>query len=114
MRNWDSAEHQAHGQKLPDARPLGWMAAWSPTRHATRSPCSCAASGRDEKLVEERNETMAEDDAAFVRGAAGVVATDLPASRKSVSDIWLDVCGDTHVGNFGTHGSPERKPGSSL
>jgi uncharacterized protein (DUF2252 family) len=51
---------------------------------------------------------MAEDDPTFLRGAAGVMARDLAASRSDVTGVWVDVCGDAHLGNFGTYGSPER------
>lgn len=37
------------------------------------------------------------------------MAADLGASRSQVSGLWVDVCGDAHIGNFGTYGSPERQ-----
>jgi len=102
-------EHRAYGRELRKTSPPAWMASWEPDR--SRDPLAVlerAALGRDPELVDERNNAMAKDDPAFFRGAAGVMASDLRTSRQETSDIWLDVCGDAHVGNFGTYGSPER------
>jgi uncharacterized protein (DUF2252 family) len=102
-------EHRAAGARLRDARPPGRLASWRPA--AKRKPLVVlkrAAEGRDPKLVRERNTDMAKDDPTFFRGAAGVMADDLAATRSTVTGLWVDVCGDAHLGNFGTYGSPER------
>jgi uncharacterized protein (DUF2252 family) len=102
-------EHRAAGARLREARPAGWLASWRPARK--RDPLAvlkCAAEGRDPKLVRKRNEDIAEDDPTFLRGAAGVMADDLAASRSGVTGLWVDVCGDAHLGDFGTYGSPKR------
>jgi uncharacterized protein (DUF2252 family) len=109
MKQSADDEHRAYGKELRKTRPPDWMASWKPD--PSREPLAVlerAAVGRDPELVDERNKTMAEDDPEFFRGAAGVMASDLRTSRRETSDIWLDVCGDAHMGNFGTYGSPER------
>jgi uncharacterized protein (DUF2252 family) len=100
----------ASGMQLLVDRPPTWMAEWRPPRD--RDPMYVlrrAAAGRDKDLVRRRNKEMAKDDPAFFRGAAGVMAADLAASRSSGSGLWVDICGDAHIGNFGTYGSPERQ-----
>jgi uncharacterized protein (DUF2252 family) len=100
----------AAGKQLRDDRPPTWMAEWEP--RPDRDPIGVlkrAATGRDTDLVKRRNKEMAEDDPAFFRGAAGVMAADLGATRSRASGLWLDICGDAHIGNFGTYGSPERQ-----
>jgi uncharacterized protein (DUF2252 family) len=100
----------ASGKQLRDDRSPTWMAEWEPP--PDRDPMGVlerAAEGRDEDLVRKRNKEMAKDDPAFLRGAAGVMAADLAASRSQVSGLWVDICGDAHIGNFGTYGSPERQ-----
>ena len=104
-------EYRAQGKTLREARPPDWLAGWRPRRK--RKPLLVlkrAAAGRDPKLVAKRNEDMAEDDPTFFRGAAGVMARDLAGSRSDVTGLWVDVCGDAHLGNFGVYGSPERHP----
>lgn len=100
----------ASGKQLRDDRPPTWMAEWEPS--PDRDPMGVlerAAEGRDKDLVKKRNKEMTKDDPGFFRGAAGVMAADLAASRSQVSGLWVDICGDAHIGNFGTYGSPERQ-----
>jgi uncharacterized protein (DUF2252 family) len=100
----------ASGKQLRDDRPPSWMAEWEPP--LDRDPLGVlerAAEGRDKGLVKKRNKEMTKDDPEFFRGAAGVMAADLAASRSQVSGVWVDICGDAHIGNFGTYGSPERQ-----
>jgi uncharacterized protein (DUF2252 family) len=109
MHASSSDEHRGAGARLREARPPGWLASWQPA--GKRKPLAVlkrAAEGRDPKLVRKRNEDMAEDDPTFFRGAAGLMASDLAASRSAVTGLCVDVCGDAHLGNFGTYGSPER------
>lgn len=92
------------------SRPFTWLATWEPP--SDRDPMAVlekAAVGRDPKLVERRNEEMAEGDvSAFFRGAAGVMAADLGADRTRTTGLVVELCGDAHLGNFGMYGSPER------
>src|SRR5262245_62298300 len=44
---------------------------------------------------------------AFFRGAAAIMAGDLAGTPRS--GLVTQVCGDTHLSNFGVFGSPERR-----
>ena len=44
----------------------------------------------------------------FLRGAASVQASDLAAGPRS--DLWVELCGDAHLGNFRWFNGPDRKP----
>ncbi|MFC4613196.1 DUF2252 domain-containing protein [Cellulomonas algicola] len=57
-------------------------------------------------LVPVRYGRMAESPFAYLRGSAVVMAADLGASADS--GLGVQLCGDAHVANFGTYGSPER------
>jgi len=43
----------------------------------------------------------------FLRGAAAVMADDL--ARGSSTDLWVELCGDAHLGNFRLYLSPDRR-----
>ena len=58
------------------------------------------------KLVPIRYGRMLSSAFAFYRGGALIMATDL--SRTPNSSIRTQLCGDAHLSNFGTFGSPER------
>lgn len=58
-------------------------------------------------LVPLRYGRMAESPFAFYRGSAVVMAADLGAT--SSTGLTVQLCGDAHVANFGTYGSPERR-----
>jgi uncharacterized protein (DUF2252 family) len=97
------------GAKLRAAKPPGWLSDWK--RPADRDPLRVldrAAAGRDRDLVDRRNKEMGKDAPTFLRGAAGVMADDLAKTVGDTTGIWLDICGDAHLGNFGMYGSPER------
>jgi uncharacterized protein (DUF2252 family) len=64
------------------------------------------AATRDPKLVPIRYGRMLSSALAFYRGGALIMATDL--SRTPNSSIRTQLCGDAHLSNFGTFGSPER------
>jgi hypothetical protein len=85
----------SHGEWSPDAAgrdPLGILA----LQGLTRVP----------ELVPIRYERMAENDFAFYRGAAAVMAADLaPMARTGLT---VQLCGDAHLVNFGGFASPER------
>jgi len=58
------------------------------------------------ELVPVRYGRMLASPFAFFRGAAVVMARDLASSPRSGLEVQL--CGDAHLLNFGTFGSPER------
>ena len=61
---------------------------------------------RAPELVPIRYGRMLSSAFAFYRGGALIMATDL--SRTPNSGIRTQLCGDAHLSNFGTFGSPER------
>ena len=64
------------------------------------------AATRAPELVPIRYGRMLASAFAFFRGGALIMATDL--SRTPNSGIRTQLCGDAHLSNFGTFGSPER------
>jgi uncharacterized protein (DUF2252 family) len=43
----------------------------------------------------------------FFRGAAAVMASDLAAGSRT--DLWVELCGDAHLGNFRWYHAPDRR-----
>ncbi|MFE5297200.1 DUF2252 domain-containing protein [Streptomyces sp. NPDC056632] len=58
------------------------------------------------ELVPIRYGRMAVSPFSFLRGAAGVMAADLAATRST--GLTVQLCGDAHLLNFGVYASPER------
>ena len=58
-------------------------------------------------LVPTRHGRMAESSFAFYRGAAKIMASDLAGTPATGLNAQL--CGDAHLANFGTYGSPDRR-----
>jgi len=58
-------------------------------------------------LIPVRHKRMAESALAYYRATAGVMAGDL--AHTPTSGITVQLCGDAHLGNFGTYASPERR-----
>ena len=59
------------------------------------------------ELVPIRHARMAASPFAFFRGGAAVMAADL--ARTPVSGLYVQLCGDAHLSNFGMFASPERR-----
>jgi uncharacterized protein (DUF2252 family) len=89
--------------------PPTWLREWTPPadRDAARE-LARAEEGRAPEFVRQRKEDMSRDAPTFLRGAAGVMAADLAATRGETTGIEIEICGDAHLGNFGMYGSPER------
>src|SRR4051812_3130403 len=64
------------------------------------------ATTRVAELVPIRYGRMLTSPFAFFRGAALIMASDLAATPRS--GLTVQACGDAHMSNFGTFGSPER------
>ncbi|MEM9513192.1 MAG: DUF2252 domain-containing protein, partial [Cyanobacteria bacterium P01_E01_bin.48] len=45
----------------------------------------------------------------FLRGAAAVMASDLAVGARTETDLWVELCGDAHLGNFRWYKSPDRE-----
>ncbi len=61
---------------------------------------------RVQELVPIRYGRMSLSPFAFLRGSAGVMASDL--AKTPVSGIQVQICGDAHLSNFGFFATPER------
>ncbi|MBX3417240.1 MAG: DUF2252 domain-containing protein [Pirellulaceae bacterium] len=63
--------------------------------------------GRVEELIPLRFGRMSLSPFTYLRGAAAVQASDLASGPRT--DLWVELCGDAHLGNFRWFLSPERK-----
>jgi uncharacterized protein (DUF2252 family) len=63
--------------------------------------------GRLPSLIPIRHQRMLKSPFAFYRGAAALMAHDL--ARLPHSGIFVQLCGDAHLANFGLFASPERR-----
>src|SRR3954452_6510524 len=98
------------GRALRRERAPDWMRDWQPgDDRDPKALLDHAAVGRDLALVKRRNDAMAESAPNFLRGAAGVMASDLAPALARTTGIRFEICGDAHLGNFGMYASPERR-----
>ena len=58
-------------------------------------------------LVPLRHERMVADAFTFFRGSAAIMAWDL--SRAPHTDLYVQMCGDAHLANFGVYAAPSRE-----
>jgi uncharacterized protein (DUF2252 family) len=80
------------------------------TAEGNRDPVAILAAQGESRitgLVPIRHGRMLASPFAFFRGAAAIMAADLAATTRT--EIHVQLCGDAHLANFGTFGSPERK-----
>ncbi|MEM7023533.1 MAG: DUF2252 family protein [Pseudomonadota bacterium] len=79
-------------------------------RHARRNdPLALLAAqdvSRRPDLVPLRYGRMSRTPFTFLRGAAAVMASDLAAGPRT--DLWVELCGDAHLGNFRWYKAPDR------
>jgi Uncharacterized protein conserved in bacteria (DUF2252) len=105
--HFTSAERAARGRAARVKVPRGLQAEIEIPRD--RDPVALLeqqAVTRVPELVPIRYGRMLSSAFAFYRGGALIMATDL--SRTPNSSIRTQLCGDAHLSNFGTFGSPER------
>ena len=62
---------------------------------------------RLQELVPLRYGRMSFSPFTFLRGAAAVMARDLAAGPRT--NLWVELCGDAHLGNFRWYRAPDRK-----
>ncbi len=103
------AERRARGVMARDRAPLASHAGWLP---ATDRPDPVALLEeqnltREPDLVPVRHGRMMVSPFTFYRGAAKIMAADLPATP--VAGLTAQLCGDAHLSNFGMFASPERR-----
>jgi uncharacterized protein (DUF2252 family) len=102
-------ERAAAGRGARRLAPRSGLAEWSPAR-AREDPVAILerqAATRIPELVAVRYGRMLRSPFAFFRGAAAVMAADLAASPSP--GLGVQLCGDAHLGNFGTFAGPDRR-----
>src|SRR5438270_7874365 len=93
-----------HRREVLRAAHAHWEAA--PNRPDPVEILKAQDSNRLLDLVPIRYGRMLESPFAFYRGAASIMASDL--STTPSTRITAQLCGDAHLMNFGTYGTPER------
>jgi len=63
---------------------------------------------RLEQLIPLRFGRMSYSPFTYLRGAAAVQASDLATCPRT--DLWVELCGDAHLGNFRWFNCPDRRP----
>src|SRR2546428_3000152 len=103
------AERYAAGKALRSKTPRSSHGEWAPDpeRPDPISILEESNSTRLKNLVPIRYGRMSLSPFAFLRGSAGVMASDL--AKTPVSGIQAQLCGDAHLSNFGVYASPERR-----
>ncbi len=92
----DSVPLKAHAELVSDAEradPLAILAQQDKSRLA--------------ELIPLRYGRMSRTPFTFLRGAAAVMASDLAAGSRT--DLWVELCGDAHLGNFRWYHAPDRQ-----
>jgi uncharacterized protein (DUF2252 family) len=102
-------KRRAEGKMLRGATPRESHADWKPEKNRPDPLKLLVESnrGRQANLVPLRMGRMAASPFAFLRGSAGVMASDL--STTPISGIPVVIDGDAHLNNFGMYGTPQRE-----
>jgi uncharacterized protein (DUF2252 family) len=104
----DRADRVARGKDARALVPLESHAQFEPD--AARDPVGLLlgqAQSRVPELVPVRHGRMLVSAFTFYRGAALPMAADL--ANTPASGLWVQLCGDAHLSNFGAFASPERR-----
>ena len=103
------AELRAKGKKLREKCPRSSQANWTapPGRRDAVALIKEANIGRLPELIPIRHGRMMLSPFTFYRGTALNMAADLAATPTT--GIYVQVCGDAHLGNFRLFGTPERR-----
>jgi uncharacterized protein (DUF2252 family) len=99
------AQQREAGRALRDTIPLAALATAGPATRDPMAALTCRDAGRIAWLLGERNARMAATPAAFLRGAATLMAADLAAAPST--PILVQAAGDAHLFNFGAVFSPD-------
>jgi hypothetical protein len=96
------------GKAIRRQLPRSWHATWAPKAERPDPVVLLqrADRGRLKSLLPLRYGRMLASPAAFLRGAASVMARDL--SDTPVTGLRGWICGDAHLDNFGGYATPER------
>ncbi len=100
-------QREGRGRALRKQTPRSSHAAWSPPTDRPDPIALLEEQGKTRlpDLLPERYGRMRTSAFAFMRGAAIVMASDLAHTPNSGIDVQL--CGDSHLANFGAYVSPE-------
>jgi uncharacterized protein (DUF2252 family) len=102
------ADRVARGKDARGPAPLEAQAQFTPDE--SRDPVGLLmeqAKSRVPELVPIRNGRMLESPFTYYRGAALPMAADL--ATTPTSGLWVQLCGDAHLSNFGAFASPARR-----
>ncbi|MGA9164693.1 MAG: DUF2252 domain-containing protein [Thiobacillus sp.] len=102
------AERLAAGKALRDSLPRASHAEWEPSKKR-RDPINVleeSNQGRMQELVPIRYGRMLASPFTFLRGSAGLMASDLATTPNT--GLRVQACGDCHLLNFGLFATPER------
>jgi uncharacterized protein (DUF2252 family) len=104
----DRAERYRIGRRLRRRVPRSLLGQWTenPDRPDPVQQITASHQGRLDWLIPVRVARMAASPYGFLRGSAIVMASDV--AGLPATGIMPVVCGDSHLGNFGFYGSPER------
>jgi len=106
--NGTPAERFDMGRAHRDSVPLD-VHAELPAKKDRADPLAILG-GQDElrvpQLIPLRYGRMSVSPFTFLRGAAAVMASDLAAGQRT--NIWAELCGDAHLGNFRWYNAPNR------
>ncbi len=107
-RSVPRSERYALGRGLRQQVPRSSLSTWAPLprREDAVEQVLRAHEDRLDWLIPVRIGRMITSPYAFLRGTAGIMATDF--ADLPVTGITPVICGDAHLGNFGFYASPER------
>ncbi len=102
-------ERRAEGKAIRKKVPRSSHGEWSPPsdRPDPVDVITSQDTGRVQWLVPIRHGRMSDSPFAFYRGAAKIMAADLSHTPKT--GLKTQICGDGHLANFGSYGSPDRR-----
>jgi len=97
------------GKQARQQVPRSSHAEWEPTEHGGDpiELLEAQASTRVASLVPIRYGRMLSSPFAFYRGSAILMAADLAITPTS--GLWVQLCGDAHLANFGAFAAPDRQ-----
>lgn len=100
------------GRSQRDAIPLASHAEWIRGPERADPLTILEKQNRDQQRVPQliplRFGRMSYSPFTYLRGAAAVQASDLATGPRT--DLWVELCGDAHLGNFRWFNCPDRKP----
>ena len=108
--HFTAAEREAAGRyarkRAPRKRQALWVA--SPDRPDPVALLEQQEQSRVPGLLPLRHERMGASAFAFYRGTAVIMASDLASQPDS--GLFVQLCGDAHLSNFGLYAAPDRVP----